>query len=522
MSNILKGAVVNPDKIYGKSAYEIAVMHGFEGTEEEWVKATDLAKEITLDSATKAQYYASLAESSNENAQMHETDARDSAREAQAHLQEVRNIVDVAGEKLDLLEQIPDDYITLDADVKSNTALIAGNKADIASNERAIAKNAENITRNSKRITNIEQGLTPDPFATDDSMAYQKDVPANALPYAEIAKIGGMTYKDGDTLRSAKVTEVKSVGVNLFDIEKREFGEFDENGDLCFSNVVSDFYRFEAKENTQYTLSAYVKNLNTTGNGRFSVDYTDGSTDVVVLLNPTTDWAYQSFTTKAGKTVKLIQVNFGDSGGWYIKGGELMINEGSTPLPYTPYVHHTLPIPVEVQALDGYGLGVNENCYNYISWNPEDNIKTWNKRVGVVDLGTLNWNYVSSYSYFECLNPPSDMSFNSYDYYSIGNLLCGKYPARAWDDIVSTHDNFIALKESYFAIKSTIYPDAATFKAAISGVMLVYELAEPIVTDISDLITADNLIGVEGGGTLTFENEYGYAVPSEVEYQVGV
>ena len=50
--------------------------------------------------------------------------------------------------------------------------------------------------------------------------------------------------------------------------------------------------------------------------------------------------------------------------------------------------------------------------------------------------------------------------------------------------------------------------------------MLVYELAEPIVTDISDLITADNLIGVEGNGTITFENEYGYAVPSEVTYQL--
>ncbi len=37
MSDILKGTVVNPDTIYGKSAYELAVMHGFEGTEDEWL-----------------------------------------------------------------------------------------------------------------------------------------------------------------------------------------------------------------------------------------------------------------------------------------------------------------------------------------------------------------------------------------------------------------------------------------------------------------------------------------------------
>lgn len=35
--NGLKGTIVNPEAIYGKSAYEIAVMHGFEGTEEEWL-----------------------------------------------------------------------------------------------------------------------------------------------------------------------------------------------------------------------------------------------------------------------------------------------------------------------------------------------------------------------------------------------------------------------------------------------------------------------------------------------------
>lgn len=33
------GNVFNPEKIYGKSAYEIAVKNGFEGTEEEWLES---------------------------------------------------------------------------------------------------------------------------------------------------------------------------------------------------------------------------------------------------------------------------------------------------------------------------------------------------------------------------------------------------------------------------------------------------------------------------------------------------
>lgn len=39
MSNGLKGTIVNPEVIYGKSAYEIAVINGFDGTEEEWLES---------------------------------------------------------------------------------------------------------------------------------------------------------------------------------------------------------------------------------------------------------------------------------------------------------------------------------------------------------------------------------------------------------------------------------------------------------------------------------------------------
>jgi hypothetical protein len=83
------------------------------------------------------------------------------------------------------------------------------------------------------------------------------------------------------------------------------------------------------------------------------------------------------------------------------------------------------------------------------------------------------------------------------------------------------YDNVFSA-DAKIILKDDSYTDAATFKAALSGVMLVYELATPEVTDISDLITADNLIGVEGNGTITFENEHGYAVPSVVEYQLEV
>lgn len=379
-----------------------------------------------------------------------------------------------------------------------------------------IEKNHQIAIRNSKQIENLKQGSV-DQFETDLSVAYVKNVPDNALPYAEIKKIGGMTYKDGNTLKSAKVTEVESVGANLFDIDKREFGTIDSNGDLYLANQLFDFYRFEAEENTQYTLSAYVKNMNTTGNGRFAVLYTDGSWDSVVLLNRELDWAYCSFTTAAGKTVEKIRNYFGDSGAWLIKGGELMLNKGSTALPYTPYVKHTLPIPEAVQALDGYGLGINDDVHNYVDWEK----KQFVKRVGKVDMGTLDWslNYTGFNGNLSDVKTPNyaeKPNILASSYNVVGGIGAGDLPAMA-DKAITINYTLPILY-----VKDSTYTDAAAFKSAMSGVMLVYELAEPEIIDISDLITADNLIEVEGGGTITFRNEYNYAVPSEVEYQVEV
>ena len=78
---------------------------------------------------------------------------------------------------------------------------------------------------------------------------------------------------------------------------------------------------------------------------------------------------------------------------------------------------------------------------------------------------------------------------------------------------------------SQIQVKDTAYTDAAVFKQAMQGVMLYYELAEPIVTDISTMIDDDFLrnISVEAGGSITFKNgndDYRLPVPNEEEYVV--
>lgn len=382
------------------------------------------------------------------------------------------------------------------ASASASSATVAKGYMEVAKGIAADSTNMDaRISRNDKRITNLEQGLTPDPFETDNSMAYQKDVPANALPYAEIAKVGGMTYKDGNTLRSAPVTEVKSVGVNLFDISKLSgMDSLVLSGDKI--NVTT------ASNNSGVTSASRIKDVAPqlkVGDIVTLTAITTGSDKYIYLEDALMPWYYGT-----SKTITEVMLNSRIT--FYASGvstsatiSDIMLNKGSTALPYTPYVEHTLPIPEAVRPANG----INGNVYDYIEW-AEDGSQKQGVRCGVADLGTLAWQVESYYAYSLSLNPAAKHG---------GELLYTNLPTGIRMSGIDTAQAIVvSFDEGRY--------DAETFKAAMSGVMLVYELAEPIVTDISDLITADNLIGVEGNGTITFENEYGYAVPSEVTYQL--
>ena len=57
--------------------------------------------------------------------------------------------------------------------------------------------------------------------------------------------------------------------------------------------------------------------------------------------------------------------------------------------------------------------------------------------------------------------------------------------------------------------------------AFLTGKTIYFELATPIETDISQYID-NNVIEVEAGGYLVFENQYPQAVPSNITYRIEV
>lgn len=188
---------------------------------------------------------------------------------------------------------------------------------------------------------------------------------------------------------------------------------------------------------------------------------------------------------------------------------------------YTPYHRNVYPIPEAIRNLPGYGWSAG-TARNYVDYEN----KRYVQCVGSVDLETLSWRVGDSVS-FETFQLKGQKLTKNYDI--APNILCSKYPTKTQNELwgktnvtgITTNANV----DGCVHVNDTSYTDATAFKQAMQDVMLYYELANPIVTDISSLIPDDFLrnIEVEAGGSVTFKNSndsYRIPVPNEEEYIV--
>lgn len=297
---------------------------------------------------------------------------------------------------------------------------------------------------------------------------------------------------------------------------------------------IANSYRCKAiklKPNTTYTLS-------------FTSDKTS---EIILLMNVNTVVNSQPYLDFR-KTSDNRSYRTGDNGclyvGVYAGNGsvasadvvkrlsecEIMISEGDTPTAYAPFHRNEYPIPEAIKALPGYGWSAG-TARNYVDYENKKYIQC----VSSVDLGALNWTYG---------NLPFGWGDNQWFSASIqsikviltntqlANVICKKYTTRC--AYVTDGNDFFRVDKSIgqhqgaarVTVLDTAYTDATTFKQAMSGVMLYYELEKPIVTDISSLIPDDFLrnVEVEAGGSITFKNSngdsYRIPVPNEEEYIV--
>ena len=191
---------------------------------------------------------------------------------------------------------------------------------------------------------------------------------------------------------------------------------------------------------------------------------------------------------------------------------------------YVPYHRNEHLIPEAIKALPGYGWSAG-TARNYVDYENKKYVQC----VGSVDLGTLNWVAGDSGKVgFQTSQVTGQKLTKNYNI--LPNIICSKYLAKTqnamWGKTSVTGITTNASVDGYVYVNDTSYTDATAFKQAMQGVILYYELATPIVTDISTLIPDDFLrnIEVEALGSVTFKNsngdDYRIPVPSEEEYIV--
>ena len=122
------------------------------------------------------------------------------------------------------------------------------------------------------------------------------------------------------------------------------------------------------------------------------------------------------------------------------------------------------------------------------------------KRVGVVDLGTLNWTYnAANTRFYTMLNTATFPT----SYSTKANISAANYEVVTYSSFIDAPVNMtvaaVNASGNYLTVRNTAYTDAAAFKAAMDGVMLYYELAEPVETEITPPLTMTYT--VENGGT---------------------
>lgn len=114
----------------------------------------------------------------------------------------------------------------------------------------------------------------------------------------------------------------------------------------------------------------------------------------------------------------------------------------------------------------------------------EDGVAVARKRIGVVDMGTLNWSYQSTEAYFEA--KIIDAKDNNYcEYICSKYVFGGRKSSSAMENVAIGCYYFNSGGNVYVRVKDTAYSDAGTFKTAMNGVPLYYELAtEEVYTDL--------------------------------------
>ena len=321
-------------------------------------------------------------------------------------------------------------------------------------------------------------------------------------------------YNVGEIV-SAGTEEVVEQGKNLFDYTDKTYHGANvnkvENGVIYTKGLTTTALNIPTIAENKYTLSFKVKSNAANQSGlRWSLQkgkntsYAHDSSLIKSEVGYAANTEYQAVVTFVADTdfVSLCTI----VGMIY----DVQLENGDTATNYSPFYQTAYQIPEAIRNLPGYGWSAG-TARNYVDYEN----KRYVQCVQSVDLGTLEWLLDGNNWWYN-----TKISKGLSD----SNAICNKRTYVLKGD-TGNETQWCHSGGGYFEVYVTDVTTSADVSKKLSGVILYYELATPIVTDISSLIPDDFLrnIEVEAKGSVTFKNSnggYHIPVPSEEEYIV--
>jgi len=151
----------------------------------------------------------------------------------------------------------------------------------------------------------------------------------------------------------------------------------------------------------------------------------------------------------------------------------IQLEPGDTAHEYEPYHHETRAIPLPLKS-DGerWAGGLPDGTADKLAIDSAGRYE-WGVPVGVVDLGSLTWNYVSGGPYYYAI--VSGKKTGAF------NILSEPFATASRAGAANLQNGEIVGANGDTAVyaKNTSYSDAASFTTSLSGKMLYYQLATP-------------------------------------------
>lgn len=282
-------------------------------------------------------------------------------------------------------------------------------------------------------------------------------------------------YKEGEVIHM-DVQSVESVGVNQWD-EEWELGRWNTDTLSWEASTTQAKSKnlIRILPNTQYRLT------NPSGTMSRYVFY-DSQKKFVSWVSATSN---ATFTTPSNASYMMFGLGTG-YGTTYNHDICINISDTSINGKYFPYIKRVEDLSI-IRKYFPNGMKSAGTAHDEIRYNKATQKWEMVQRIGEVDMGSLEWSYFATYGFYA--TAPNNMVVGNLNY--LTNLSYSKYaePDRIiWSNSDKAITNGLSTIGSSWVrnicVQDSAYTDAASFKAAMQGVILYYELAEPIVIEL--------------------------------------